>query len=63
MIEKSGKVAMSNGERTIWVNSAEVSAWVEHGYAAEQSAPTKIVMKAPANKPEQDQSEQEENQE
>jgi len=62
MIDKSGKVAISNGEKTIWVNPAEVSAWVEHGYKSEQSDPTKIVMKAPAKKPEQDQSEQEENQ-
>lgn len=49
MIERSGKVAMSNGEKTIWVAPEDASAWQCHGYALEE---TQVTMK-PVQKPKQ----------
>lgn len=61
MIERSGRVALSNGEKTIWVNPDEAQSWAIHGYVAQGE--TSVVMKAPVQKPlKQDQSEDKENQ-
>ena len=47
MIDKTGKVELSNGAKSIWVRPDDAASWAVHGYSAVNS-PVAAVLRAPA---------------
>jgi hypothetical protein len=47
MIDTTGKIEMTNGRKTRWVTSQEITSYREQGYELVKSHATNIVMKPP----------------